>query len=170
MDKVFQEFLYLSRPSTEAAEPVDVCACVRESASMLGPRFEAAGVRLELSVAKPLRTIAFSGSLRRALVNVLTNAEQFSGQGGVVSAVVAREGEEAVIDIRDSGPGIPKADMQRVFDMFVTGRPGGTGLGLFLARAAIERCGGTILAKDHAGRGAWVQIRLPLAEEDKRTT
>jgi signal transduction histidine kinase len=165
MDKVFQEFLYLSRPASERAEAVDVAASVREALGMLAARFESAGVRLDLRMEEPLRAQAYPGALRRALVNVLTNAEQFSGPGGAVTVTAGREGAEAVIDVRDTGPGIPKSERRRVFDMFVTTRPGGTGLGLFLARAAIERCGGTILAMDPDGPGAWIRVRLPLIRD-----
>ena len=59
---------------------------------------------------------------------------------------------------------------KRIFDMFVSSRPGGTGLGLFLARTAIERCGGTIVAVDKDAPGAQIQIRLPLSESDEKDT
>jgi signal transduction histidine kinase len=75
---------------------------------------------------------------------------------------MAMSGDHATVEITDQGPGIPPADRQRVFDMFMTTRPEGTGLGLFLARAAIERSGGSIAIADRPpGTGACVRITLP---------
>lgn len=164
MDKVFQEFLYLSRPASDSKERISLPEVVRECLRMLAPRFEHAGVSAVAEFAQePVEVMAFPGALRRALVNVLTNAEQFSVRGGQVSVSVRRHDAEAVLDVCDSGPGVPKADRRRIFDMFVTTRPGGTGLGLFLARTAIERCGGTIAVVDRDGPGACFRIRMPLA-------
>jgi signal transduction histidine kinase len=72
-----------------------------------------------------------------------------------------------LIDIMDKGPGIPKSDRRKVFDMFYSARPGGTGLGLFLAKTAIERSRGRITVRDRPGGGAWFRIALPLASEPR---
>jgi len=164
MDKVFQEFLDLSHPGDAAPAAVDLGACVRDCLALLAARFEHAGVRGELQIEapEPVQVLAQRQALQRALVNVLTNAEQFSPRGAAVSVRIRREGRQAVLEVLDRGPGIPAAEQDRIFEMFVSRRPGGTGLGLFLARTAVERCGGAIRAENRPEGGACFRITLPL--------
>ncbi|MFC1452136.1 sensor histidine kinase, partial [Verrucomicrobiota bacterium] len=63
------------------------------------------------------------------------------------------------------GPGVPEGRRESIFEMFVSSRPGGSGLGLFLARTAVERCGGSIRAANRAEGGTCFTIRLPLAKK-----
>jgi signal transduction histidine kinase len=106
---------------------------------------------------------AYAVGLKRALINILTNAEQASPPGGTIHARTRREAAWGVVEIEDEGPGIPKAHHKRVFEMFFSTRPGGTGLGLPLARAAVESSGGTLAVSTGARGGACLSIRLPLA-------
>ncbi len=163
MDEVFKAFLYVSRPDTAERTTIDMAACVRDSVATLASRLERGRIRVAIEAPDtPLHITAFAASLRRALVNVLTNAIDFSPAGGEISIHMAMSGDTATVEITDQGPGIPPADRQRVFDMFMTTRPEGTGLGLFLARAAIERSGGSIAIADRPpGTGACVRITLP---------
>ena len=165
MDKVFQEFLYVSRPDRDDRTAIDLVTCIEDSLEMLAPRFEQANVTSRVEAPpETVHVLAYEGSLRRALVNVLTNAEQFSPPEETVSVSVSATHDTAIVEVSDRGPGVPKHKRKQVFDMFVTERPEGTGLGLFLAKAAIERSGGTIeIAETTEDRGACVRIRLPLA-------
>jgi signal transduction histidine kinase len=97
-------------------------------------------------------------------LNVLVNALQFAPKGSVVDVVVAQRDSGVVTDILDRGPGIPAQQRKTIFDLFVTTRPEGTGLGLFLARTAIQRCNGTIEALPREGGGTCFRIVLPCAE------
>jgi signal transduction histidine kinase len=166
MDKVFREFLYLAKPVSDLAERMDLGVCIRDCLDLLAPRFDQAGVRVEAELPGPgaLEVVAHEVALRRAFVNVLMNAEQFSTRGSVVRVRAGVEDGAAVLDVLDSGPGISRLARKRIFEMFFSTRPGGTGLGLFLARAAVERSGGTIEAWNRPEGGACFRIRLPRAE------
>ena len=165
MEKVFAEFLVLGRPGAEAAERLELGACAQECLDLLAPRFETSGVRPEFRAAPDGAWIRAAGAaVKRAVLNVLLNATQHAGAGGRVVVEVRREGARARLDVEDSGPGIPKTARERVFEMFYTTRPQGTGLGLFLARAAVEKNGGTLVATDPAGAGARLRMEFPLAE------
>lgn len=164
MDQVFKEFLYLAKPDREAFETVALSGCIRECVETLAPRLEAAGVTIE-APPTPLGVRAAPFALRRALLNVLTNAVQFSPRGGTVEVACAVQRSSVQIDIADRGPGVPPHDRERIFDMFVSSRPEGTGLGLFLARTALRKCGGDIIARPREDGGSIFRITLPAGTE-----
>ncbi|MEI6789284.1 MAG: HAMP domain-containing sensor histidine kinase [bacterium] len=163
IDLVMREFLYVSKPGAREPERFELNAAVRDCLDLLGPRFERAEVKLEVHLsADPLPLMGQSIGLKRAVINVLTNAKQASPAGQSVIVKTLREGDEAVLIVEDQGPGVKKEEVKRLFEMFVTGRPDGIGLGLYLAKAAVENCRGTILADNHPGGGARFTLRFPL--------
>jgi signal transduction histidine kinase len=167
MDKVFQEFLYMSKPPSDAQERIELGACVRSCLAMLEPRWEQARVKVALEIPeKGVVVQGYESAVRRALMNVITNAEQFSPEGGTVTVRIADLGAQARIEVLDEGLGVPESQQKRIFDMFVTTRPGGTGLGLFLAKTAVERCGGSISVHNRSEGGACFRIDLPLATDE----
>jgi len=166
MDEVFKAFLFASRPDSAERTSVDIAVCIQEAVDTLASRLERDNIRTDMQAPPdPVRVNVFAASLRRALVNILTNAIAFSPAGGAVITIrVSTAGGGVTVEIADQGPGIPPADRKRVFEMFMTTRPEGTGLGLFLAKAAIERSGGTISVADTApGSGACIRMTLPAA-------
>jgi len=166
VDIVMREFLYVSRPEPSALERVDLADCVKDCLDLLGPRFETAGVSLHLDMQGGGTVVTgFGVGIKRALINVLTNAKQVSKQGGVVTIRVRSTEQAGVIEIGDEGPGLPNSELTRIFEMFVSNRSGGTGLGLHLAKAAVENSGGSISAANRPEGGALFTIRLPKAPE-----
>lgn len=163
MDEVFKAFLFVSRPDTAARTRIDITAGVRDAVATLASRLERGQIHVDIQAPEaPLFVTVFAASLRRALVNILTNAIDFSPIGGVIAVHIKTAGDGATLEITDQGPGIPSVDRYRVFNMFVTTRPEGTGLGLFLAKAAIERSGGTIaIAVRPPNTGTCVRLALP---------
>lgn len=125
------------------------------------------GPGLRLAPAAPLLAEARRTPLRRALRNLLENAQRYGGGGQV--RLQAAEGMAEIV-IEDRGPGIPPADLERVFDPFVrleTSRSretGGTGLGLSIARAIVAAQGGTLALENRAGGGLRAVLRLPLSQ------
>jgi signal transduction histidine kinase len=169
MESVFKEFLALARPGDGARVRMDLASCARECVEMLSPRFEAAkvGVRVEAPEGGT-SIVAGEAAVKRALLNVLLNGLQHAGDGGEVVVEVARAGEEVRLEVGDTGPGIGKGDRERVFEMFYTTRPQGTGLGLFLARTAVENHGGRLAAVDAPGGvGARLRMEFPAAEREQ---
>ena len=102
--------------------------------------------------------------VRRAVVNLLTNAAQFAGTDGQVAVVCGQDGREVWLRIEDDGPGVPRDIQRDIFEPFFTTRQGGTGLGLANARRFVELSGGAIgLVPPLKLRGASFEIRLPTA-------
>ena len=163
MDKIFHEFLFLARPADEQPEEINISDAIRECVDTLSPRFEQAGVSPILDVADDLFAKAYSAAFRRALINVLVNAIQFSPKESAVKISLRSDGDKLRLAVHDDGPEIPHKEREKIFELFVTGRPEGTGLGLFLARTAIERCGGKIRVTD-SEQGATIEIELQKRE------
>lgn len=99
--------------------------------------------------------------IRQALVNVLQNARQASGEAGRPIVRVAEEEGGLIYEVRDFGAGLPAGSAERIFDPFFTTRTNGTGLGLAVARRVAELHGGGITASDHADGGAVFRIAVP---------
>jgi PAS domain S-box-containing protein len=106
--------------------------------------------------------------LEQAIANLLTNAAKYTDPGGTITLVGERDGDDAVIRVRDDGMGIPSHQLPYVFDLFAQGEraldraQGGLGIGLTLVRRIAELHGGTVEARSEGlGRGAEFTIRLP---------
>ena len=109
--------------------------------------------------------------LHDALRNLLENAVNYSPEGGTITLRSRRAGNRAVITVTDQGPGIPEADLSRVFERFYrvdkartrdSTDPGGTGLGLAIVRHLVELHSGSVKAENGAGGGAVLTIALPI--------
>jgi len=105
--------------------------------------------------------------LVHALHNLLVNAASHTPAGTAVELSAVVHGRTLLLAVADRGPGIPEADLPRLFERFfrgATARPGGTGLGLAIARGFTEANGGTVTAENRPGGGAVFTIRLPLQD------
>ena len=156
MDRIFREFLTLARPDGSGAksERADLSACARECAEMMAPRYEAAGMALEVAAAEPAPFAGGAAGVKRAILNLLLNALQHGQAPGPVRLTVETGAERVALEVEDNGPGIPRALREKAFGMFYSTRPQGTGLGLFMARLAVEHAGGRLAAiEPRAGRG-----------------
>ncbi|MGF1617934.1 MAG: sensor histidine kinase [Acidimicrobiia bacterium] len=102
-----------------------------------------------------------------AVRNLLDNAVRYTPGGGSVEVTVAVDDEGAIVEVTDTGAGIPTRDLDRVFERFYrvdaarSRRTGGTGLGLAIAKHVVERHGGTISARSQLDVGSTFTIRLP---------
>ncbi|MDD2599945.1 MAG: HAMP domain-containing sensor histidine kinase [Kiritimatiellae bacterium] len=166
MDKVFTEFLYMANPADEVPGKLDLSRAVTECVEILTPRLEQAGISVQTEI--PADLPSPRGQLfvfKRALLNVLMNAIQFSPPEGRILITAGSVGNRVLLEISDQGPGIPLKQRREIFKLFVTGRPEGTGLGLFLAKTAIQRCDGEISVVDSdKTSGATFRLSLPAAE------
>jgi two-component system, NtrC family, sensor kinase len=101
--------------------------------------------------------------LRQVLINLITNSIHATGSGGKITIMLEGMGEEVVLTVKDTGQGIPKENLKRIFEpFFSTKSPGkGTGLGLFVTRNIIEKLGGTIKVESRIGQGTSFSVKLP---------
>ncbi len=157
IDRWIRSFLALGAGDAAAAEPCDLVELVQECLLEVGQE----GVRLELRQPE-VRIDAVATGLRAALGNLLENAMQASPSGSPPLVVVSSTDGFASVTIRDRGPGVPEGLKERLFEPHLTTRPGGAGMGLFLARQLIvEMHGGKLTLEDAEGGGTLVTVELP---------
>ncbi|GIW38122.1 MAG: hypothetical protein KatS3mg074_520 [Meiothermus sp.] len=131
------------------------------------PRSEAAGVQLEVNT-KPLSTHADPERLQQVLLNLLENALRHTPRGGRITVKLHSQGENAVLEVCDTGPGIAPEHLPHLFERFYRAQPsraresGGSGLGLAIVKALVEAHGGRVGADNQPEGGARFWIHLPL--------
>jgi signal transduction histidine kinase/DNA-binding response OmpR family regulator len=128
-------------------------------------------LNLHLSVEEGLPPVDADGQrIAQVLDNLLTNALKFTPEGGRIDVKLWREGGEVVVEVADSGIGIPREEQQRIFERFYqvestsTRKYGGIGLGLAIVRQILDAHAATIEVKSEPGQGATFRFRLPVAE------
>lgn len=163
LDGVVRGVLDLARQEPEPREPRSLHAVVREALEVVADQAGAQGVRLSVGLAATDDRVLLSpGRIKGALLNLFLNALEVMPSGGVLQ-VDSRNGNSTVeVTVADTGPGIREDQRAAIFRPFATTKPGGTGLGLPLARRAIEEHGGT-LGVEESSQGARLVIRLPVS-------
>lgn len=155
--------------SSVRLEALDVRAVVREAVAAF--RVRGADVVVELDDSGPLVVDADAVRLRQALDNLVENALLHGGSSESVRVSVARSGVEARIAVADAGVGIPRAELQRVFERGVRldTASRGSGLGLAVTHAVVDALGGSVAVESTEGVGATFTIVLPLAGSQPAT-
>ncbi|HEY1276534.1 MAG TPA: ATP-binding protein [Thermoleophilaceae bacterium] len=142
----------------------DLGEVVREVAELLRPRFESREQWLDVHLPAGMpRALADPVRARQIVTNLLTNAHQYTGEGGHAGVSLTHDGGALVLTIADSGRGMTEEELLRVFDRFVR-RPdgaGGTGLGLAIVKSLVDLQGGSIDVRSRTGEGTVFTVRLP---------
>ncbi|MEW5849171.1 MAG: ATP-binding protein [Myxococcota bacterium] len=149
-------------------EPVDVEALVSALVEEVSLVAESRGINLSADIHGPAtRVPADRGKLEQIILNLLGNALKFTPAGGRVTVTVRVDDDATVLQVADTGPGIPAAEHERIFQRFEqvdasqTRRHGGTGLGLALVKKLTEAMGGTVSLSSDVGRGSCFTVRIP---------
>jgi signal transduction histidine kinase len=125
------------------------------------------GVALEFAVNEEPPPIPIDGSrIERVIGNLLRNALEHTSAGDTVRVSLGRDNGSAWVEVRDTGEGIPAADLERVWDRFVSGRSerGGTGLGLAIVRGIVQAHAGSVDVESSLGVGSVFTVRLPVGD------
>jgi signal transduction histidine kinase len=171
LDRVERSIAHLLRFAREEPfEPtlLNVAELIESAIDLLRDRAERQGVRIERDIEPMPNVLADGEQLRKVLANLIGNALEAHQQHALtISPIVAISagrnlaGNELWIRVRDNGPGLDAAARTRAFQPFYTSKPGGTGLGLALARKVLARHGGSIELVDSKGPGAEFLLVLP---------
>lgn len=166
LDRVVQGFVKFVRPQELNLKPVDLNALVQELASLEEAGWRPAAVRFALDLDPELpAVIGDEEALRQTILNLVLNACQAMPHGGTVAIATARGGAEwAVVRVSDEGVGIPPEELDRIFKLYYTTKPGGSGMGLPLVYRGVQLHDGRIDVASEVGRGTTFTVRLPARE------
>jgi signal transduction histidine kinase len=158
---IVSEFLEYARRPTPQLDPCDVAGLLAEVCELSQPAAQARGVHLEL-VATAAQVRGDAGQLRRALLNLVSNAVQAcsDGAGGRVQVDCRRQGGEVVVTVRDSGAGIAPELRDQIWTPFFTTKQSGTGLGLAFVREIARDHGARLEVDSAPGRGTTFLLAL----------
>jgi two-component system, OmpR family, sensor kinase len=175
MGRLIGDLLLLARADAgrlETHRRLDLAAVAGEAAAEVAPLM--GDRRLVVENERPLRVEGSRDELHRMILNLLDNAIRHTPPGSCVELTLREEGDQALVEVTDDGPGIPAAMRKQVFDRFVRGkgpadtaRGTGTGLGLAIVSAVAESHGGSVEAAESRSGGARFVARIPLAGDSK---
>lgn len=157
-----QNLLDFSRQSKGDLRAVAVDEVIEASIALLHYKLSSRGIEV-LKDVEDCTVVADRNQLMQVIVNLLDNAIDASREGGMINIAAMRDGDHVKITVADSGVGIPKEDLERIFEPFYTTKPPnkGTGLGLYLCDRIIKGLGGQIDVESEVGRGTAFKIKLP---------
>lgn len=145
--------------------PLDLGRVAADAAQSLASRFRAGQIHLERDL-PPTPAVGDPRRLRQVAVNLLTNAVKFTPAGGTVEVRTFTSRSEAVLEVADTGPGVPADEREAIWERFYQGRAGrartGSGIGLAVVRELVAAHGGTVSLENAAGGGARFTVRLPV--------
>ncbi|OGC95022.1 MAG: hypothetical protein A2W25_10780 [candidate division Zixibacteria bacterium RBG_16_53_22] len=157
-----KQFLTLARPPVLNKTESNLNECVAHVTSLFKPRAEQKGCRLDVAFGD-LPQMSFDTELcGQALLNLLENAIAAVDSNGRISVKTYRKGKACFLEVTDNGPGIPDKDKERVFDLYYTTKPSGTGMGLPNVLRIVKEHGGRVEIWDNHGGGTVFRMEFPI--------
>ncbi len=164
LDAVVKRFLDFSQPMNVRLEATQLADLLREVLQVAQPQLQKAQIHVAqlLPIGIP-QVFVDRDLLKQAILNLVLNAVEAMPQGGQLQLTLSRRGEVAEITVADTGKGIPVENRQKIFQLFFTTRPGGSGIGLASTFRIVQLHNGSIDFTSEVGRGTTFRIELPLA-------
>jgi len=164
LDRAVKTFLNFTRPVELKMEETDLKALLEEVLDAARPTVTKAGLTLRADLLPDLPPALVDRQLiHQAVLNLVLNACDFTDPGGSISVSLKRAGEFASIAVQDTGRGIPPEDQKKIFQLFFTTRPGGSGIGLANTFRFVQLHNGRIEFDSEPGKGTTFRVELPLA-------
>jgi two-component system NtrC family sensor kinase len=168
--QITHKLLSFARKTDPELRKVQLNELIDEVVALSEQRVKYSNVKLNLNLARHLPEVYVSPSeFEQVLLNLVNNALDAMGpEGGTLEITTRVDGGQVVVDVADTGQGIPKANLARIFDPFFTTKPvgKGTGLGLSICYGIIKKMEGEISVNSAVGLGTTFHVRLPLPPEE----
>jgi signal transduction histidine kinase len=168
LERIVRDFLQFARPSDPELVAVPPQRILQEVHNLLKPQLEKAAIELKLEPSEAAWVRADTQQIKEVLINLIQNSADSIGRKGVITLSVHDEADSTVLEVADTGKGIPAEVQKRLFDPFFTTKEGGTGLGLPIAARIVEKHGGELRYQTQLNRGTTFAIVLPHADEHER--
>ena len=164
LDAVVKRFLDFTRPMDVRLEATQLSNLLKEVVEFAQPQLQKASIQVAQLLPIDVPEVYVDRALlKQAVLNLVLNAADAMPGGGQLRLVLSRRGEMAEITVQDTGKGIPLENRQKIFQLFFTTRPGGSGIGLASAFRIVQLLNGSIDFTTEVGKGTTFRIELPLA-------
>lgn len=165
LDRIIRSFLKATRKPPLRFRLADLNEVIGDAVSFLEPEMRAGKVAVKFSRDKGLPPFLLDQErLYYAFINLLKNALEAMPGGGAVTVTVAHKQRCAIVTIADTGCGIPEKDLSKIFDIYYTTKPEGSGLGLMMVYDAVTEHGGKVEVASKEGKGTAFKVLLPIRE------
>jgi signal transduction histidine kinase len=159
----------LARPTQPKLIPVAAENTLKEIQELMSPQLGEQAIELKYECSGDVRMLADAHQLKQVLINLVTNASECIDGGGTITLRARQSIRElrgtptdvAVIEVADTGPGIPLEIQKRIFDPFFSTKSDGTGLGLAIASEIVDKHRGSLEFDTESGKGTVFRILLP---------
>jgi PAS domain S-box-containing protein len=164
LDAVVKRFLDFTRPMDVRLEPTQLAELLREVLEIAQPQMQKGNIQVAQLLPIDVPEVYVDRALlKQAVLNLVLNAGESMPSGGQLRLMLSRRGEMAEISVGDTGKGIPLEHRQKIFQLFFTTRPGGSGIGLASTFRIVQLLNGSIDFTTEVGKGTTFRIELPLA-------
>ncbi|HMP83314.1 MAG TPA: ATP-binding protein [Verrucomicrobiota bacterium] len=178
LDRIVRDFLDFARPSAPSLVTVHVESLFSRVQTLLGAQWQESAIQFHVEPPPDLWVRVDTQQLEQVLINLVQNAaDSIEGAGRITlraraatARLAGRAGPVVILEVVDTGKGIPPEVQQRIFDPFFTTKESGTGLGLAIAASIVEKHGGLLQCHTQAGPGTTFGIVLPRAENQTHET
>jgi signal transduction histidine kinase len=161
INEMLQELVDVSRGRIHPPEICRLSEVVHAAIEAVTPVAAERGVEIRATVDPAIELPLERARVERVFLNLMSNAIEAMPGGGLISVQAVRNGNGFLVEVTDTGPGIPEAVRTRLFQPFVTSGKNGLGLGLALSRQTLLDHGGDLWVEDNAGGGARFRLRFP---------
>jgi PAS domain S-box-containing protein len=164
LDAVVKRFLDFTRPMDVRLEATQIADVLKEVVEVAKPQLQKSKIQVAQLIPIDVPEVYVDRALlKQAVLNLVLNAVEAMPGGGQLRLMLSRRGEMAEITVGDTGKGIPTENRQKIFQLFFTTRPGGSGIGLASTFRIVQLHNGSIDFTSEVGRGTTFRIELPLA-------
>jgi PAS domain S-box-containing protein len=164
LDQVVKRFLDFTRPMDVRLEATQLAELLQGVLEVAKPQLQKSNIQIAQLLPIDVPEVYVDRALlKQAVLNLVLNASEAMPDGGQLRMVLSRRGEMAEITVGDTGNGIPPENQQKIFQLFFTTRPGGSGIGLASTFRIVQLHNGSIDFTSEVGRGTTFRIELPLA-------
>ena len=170
LNRAVTQLLEFAGPVRVTAREVSLKEIVHHSMKLVEGDLAGKGIRAETRITTPMETVTTDPDrINQILLNLYLNAIQAMDHGDTLNITVseARQGRALTIEVRDTGRGIDKKDLEHIFDPYFTTRSSGTGLGLAMVHSTVEALGGEISVTSQKGEGTSFVLTIPVTPGDR---
>ncbi|MGH7283406.1 MAG: ATP-binding protein [Polyangiaceae bacterium] len=162
LNRLLTEFLDLARPRGISREPVHIATLLDEVLDLERDAAERSGIVIEKQLDEgSCSAVGDREKLKQVFINLVVNSIEAMKEGGTLTAKLGCEEGNVVVEIGDTGAGIPREMQSSIFDPFFTTKPAGTGLGLSIVRKIVDQHMGDVSIESEKGKGTRVRVRIP---------